>query len=170
MPRLCFHRNQGFTLIEILVATIILAIGLLGLASLQTLALKDNQDAFFFTQASSLAYEMSDRMAANAAEWRKPAIPTPLSTCGSTDSVVVKCTTTTGCSTAEMAAYDYCVWKKNVASRIGTTATAEIKTSPTGSGVCADGTTERRCVIISWSRNKQLGTNATSSFELEMTP
>lgn len=170
MPRLHFHNSQGFTLIEVLVSTIILAIGLLGLASMQTLALKDNQDAFFFTQASSLAYEMSDRIAANSAEWRKSTIPTPLSSCISTDAVVVKCTTIAGCSKSEMAQYDFCVWRKNVISRIGSTATADIDFSPKGTGVCAEGSAERRCITISWSRNKKLGTNATSSFELEMTP
>lgn len=170
MLKLDFKRIKGFTLIEILVSTIILAIGLLGVASMQTLALKDNQDAFFSTQAASLAYEMSDRIAANAAEWQKPTIPTPLASCNSTDTVVVKCTTIAGCTPTEMAAYDYCIWKKNVISRIGPTATAYVNISPSGTGVCAMGNAQRRCVTITWDRNKKLGTQATSSFELEMTP
>lgn len=176
MPRLHFHSNQGFTLIEVLVSTIILAIGLLGVASMQTLALKDNQDAFFSTQASSLAYEMSDRIAANIPKdpntgvkggpWMSTTIPTPTTTCTSTDT----CNTTTGCDPDAMAKYDFCVWKKNVENRIGSTAVADIKLSPYGTGACAGGNASRRCIVITWDRNKKLGTQAQSSYELEMTP
>lgn len=63
---------NGFTLIEVLVAMVIMAIGLLGLASLQALALKDNQAAYFHSQANFLLYEMSDRIRANAEYWKRP--------------------------------------------------------------------------------------------------
>ena len=64
------NNTKGFTLVEVLVAMVILAIGLLGLASLQAIALKDNQDAYLRSQANLLAYEMNDRMRANASYWK----------------------------------------------------------------------------------------------------
>ena len=59
--------QSGFSLIEVLVALIILAIGLLGLASLQMTSLKFNTDAYLRTQATTLAYDVIDRMRINNA-------------------------------------------------------------------------------------------------------
>ena len=60
--------QSGFTLIEILVAIVILSIGLLGVASLQVQGLKNNQSAYLRTQAAILAYDMADRMRTNPSE------------------------------------------------------------------------------------------------------
>jgi len=57
----------GFTLIEILIALVILSIGLLGVASLQMQGLRNNQSAYLRSQASMLVYDMADRMRVNAA-------------------------------------------------------------------------------------------------------
>lgn len=56
---------RGFTLIEVLVTLVVLAIGLLGLAGLQTTSLKHNNNAYQRTQATFLAYDILDRMRAN---------------------------------------------------------------------------------------------------------
>lgn len=61
------HPESGFTLLEVMVAVFILAVGLLGLAQLQVTALKHNQTAEFRTQASLLAGDILDRMRANQA-------------------------------------------------------------------------------------------------------
>lgn len=58
--------SAGFTLIEILVTVIVLSIGLLGLAGLQATSLKFNSTAYQRSQATSLAYDIIDRMRANA--------------------------------------------------------------------------------------------------------
>ncbi|MGI9281387.1 MAG: type IV pilus modification protein PilV [Endozoicomonas sp.] len=56
---------QGFTLIEILVAVLVLAIGLLGMASLQLLGSQSSQGAASRTQAALLAYDLAERMRNN---------------------------------------------------------------------------------------------------------
>jgi len=61
------NKQAGFSMIEVLVAVLVLAIGLLGVAALQTNALKNNQSAFQRSQASMLAYYMMDAMRANRA-------------------------------------------------------------------------------------------------------
>ena len=58
-------RQSGFTLIEALVAMVVLSLGLLGLASLQINALKFNQTAHLRTQAATQAYRMLDTMRAS---------------------------------------------------------------------------------------------------------
>src|SRR5690554_6977331 len=57
--------QKGFSLIEVLITVLILAIGLLGLASLQANSLVGNQQSYMRSQATSLAYDMTDRLRAN---------------------------------------------------------------------------------------------------------
>lgn len=58
----------GFTLIEVLVSIGILAIGLLGLASLQGTSMKLGNSALLRSQAINLAYNIVDAMLANRNE------------------------------------------------------------------------------------------------------
>ena len=51
---------RGFSMIELLVAIVLLSIGLLGMAALQASTLRNNQSANYRTQASNLAYELVD--------------------------------------------------------------------------------------------------------------
>ena len=61
-------RNRGFTLIEVLVAVLVLSIGLLGLAALQASGLRNNYNAYASSQAVILANDMTDRIRANPTE------------------------------------------------------------------------------------------------------
>jgi type IV pilus assembly protein PilV len=58
-------KSKGFSLIEVLVAVLVLAIGLLGVAALQINATRANQSAELRSQASMLAYFILDAMRAN---------------------------------------------------------------------------------------------------------
>lgn len=60
------QKQTGFTLIEILVTVIVLSIGLLGLAGLQATSFKFNSTAYQRSQATSLAYDIADRIRAIA--------------------------------------------------------------------------------------------------------
>ena len=62
-------RSRGFTLIEVLIALVVLSIGLLGIAALQGVGLRSSHVAYLTSQASLLAYDMSDRIRANPAEF-----------------------------------------------------------------------------------------------------
>lgn len=59
------ERQSGATMIEVLVAVVVLAIGLLGVAGMQMSALRNNQAAYQITTASILANSIAERMAAN---------------------------------------------------------------------------------------------------------
>lgn len=56
---------RGFTLLEVLVAMVVLSVGLLGLAGLMASSLKNSHSAYMRTQATWLAYDALDRMRAN---------------------------------------------------------------------------------------------------------
>lgn len=55
----------GFTLLEVLVALVVLSIGLLGLSGLQATSLRNNHSAFLRSQATILSNDIVDRMRAN---------------------------------------------------------------------------------------------------------
>ena len=64
--------EDGFTLIEVLIAMLILAIGILGIAALQFKGMQYNTDAYYRSQINFLIYDIADRMRlnqANAAEY-----------------------------------------------------------------------------------------------------
>lgn len=58
-------RADGFSLVEVLIALLVLGFGLLGYALLQTMALRFTQSANQRTQATTLAYDLLDQMRAN---------------------------------------------------------------------------------------------------------
>jgi type IV pilus assembly protein PilV len=67
---ICAARTRGFSLIEVLVTLVVLAIGLLSLAALQLATLRNNNSALTRSEATTLVYDILDRMRAN----RMPAI------------------------------------------------------------------------------------------------
>ena len=60
------HQTQsGFSLIEILITLVILAFGLIGLAGLQAVGLKNSQSSLIRSQATLAGYDILDRMRSN---------------------------------------------------------------------------------------------------------
>lgn len=100
----CFiNRGKGFTLVEILVSIIIIAIGLLGIAGLQTVTLRQNYNSHLLTQASFQANDMIERMRTNMMGVNK----------GAYDKITgseanPECLPT--CTPEELAQYDANVW------------------------------------------------------------
>jgi type IV pilus assembly protein PilV len=58
-------KQKGFTLIEVLVALIVLSVGLLGIAAMYVETLRANRDALVRTQAIALASDLADRIRSN---------------------------------------------------------------------------------------------------------
>jgi type IV pilus assembly protein PilV len=56
--------QRGFSLLEVLIALLVLSIGLLGLAALQAAGLRSSHGAYLSSQATLLAYDMADRIRA----------------------------------------------------------------------------------------------------------
>lgn len=112
------NRMTGFSLVELLVAVLIFAIGLVGLAALQLVGIQSNQTAYHRSIATQLAYDMADRMRSNQAGvigggYNQGPSGTDASKCEQvTPSVIPSCTP------AELAAYDLKRWNDELAKRL----------------------------------------------------
>lgn len=98
-------RQQGAGMVEVLVAVLVLAIGVLGYAGLQTRAMQSTGDAYVRAQAMAIAQDLAERVRMNRdviatyrtpSNWTASAIPTTAPT---------SCQTA-NCNAATMATYD----------------------------------------------------------------
>lgn len=103
-PR-CFE--TGFSLLEVLVAVVVLAVGLLGIGGLQVLSLKNNHSAYLRSQATYLAYDILDSIRVNPdgiASYATLATDAPAAN--------QSCeTVTSNCTTAQLVTHDLNIWK-----------------------------------------------------------
>lgn len=81
MTTLCTARaaraSRGFTLVEVLIALIVLSIGLLGIAALYVETLRANRTALIRTQAVTIAADLADRIRGNRDPAGAYACPAP---------------------------------------------------------------------------------------------
>lgn len=133
-------RQSGFTLLEVLIAIVVLSIGLLGLAGLMASSMRNSHSAYQRTQATWLAYDIIDRMRVN----RDVAI-------ASTNNYNIPLVTATSSSTG-LAGTDVTGWKTALGNAL-----------PAGDGsvsVTIDPVTKARLVtiIVQWNDSRGTGT------------
>lgn len=114
--------NRGFTMIEVLVALFVLALGLLGLAMLQTTSLRLNTNSYSRTQATFLAYDILDRIRANPVGFEDGAytvedmtdvnaIQTTFATCKQASNTTCNCEKSSAtCSSSQLSQFDLGRW------------------------------------------------------------
>lgn len=107
-------RCDGFTLIEVLVALIVLSIGLLGVGKMVMGSARANESAYLRSQATIMAYTILDNLRAN----RQAAILHNYDT-AFTDAAAdpgFSCIGFVNCPPANLALYDVFRWKTRLAS------------------------------------------------------
>lgn len=102
-------RQGGFSMIELLVAVLVMGIGVLGVSALQMVSLQNNRGALQRAEAVNLAYDMMDRIRAN------PAGAPPTSAydgldIGEKPPSATNCNASS-CTQAQMVLFDQTVWK-----------------------------------------------------------
>lgn len=107
------YKNSGFTLIEVLIAMLVLEVGLLGLAGLQVVSLRNSQSAYNRSQATQLSYDLADRMRANSTGQAAYTSILPSSATAKTNCLPTTLPTN-GCSSTEMAENDLYEWNLTV--------------------------------------------------------
>lgn len=121
-------RAGGFSLLEILITMLVVALALLGHITLQNRTIAEQQAAFFQNMADTYLNDLGERMDANsrAAVMQNVngvLIETTDYNNGNGDdfikvnpaaAIAKSCTGDTACTAAELAAYDLAVWQNNV--------------------------------------------------------
>lgn len=131
-PLVLSAAQRGSSMIEILVSVLVLSIGLLGVASLQAVGLKNNNSAYLRTQANVLASDIMDRMRVNRT--------------AATDSDYDVAIGTATVSGSSIAATDINEWKLSLSNQL-----------PAGDGSVACDADAVCTVTIQWTDAQQNG-------------
>ena len=138
--------QRGISLIESLVAIVVMALGVLGILGVQLRTLADTQTSVRRAQAVRLIEDLSERMKVN---------PNALSninayTSGFSDEPTPD-SCSGACNASELAAYDLAVWKQSVENALPL-GQASIFLAP---GETQDANRRQLGVIISWRENER---------------
>jgi type IV pilus assembly protein PilV len=152
----------GFSLIEVLIALVVIAIGLLGIAGMQALSISNTSTARQRSLAAIQASSMGSMMRANRGYWESASSVTVTATgsasgtswssttlSGSLASQGIDCAATT-CTPVQMAAYDVQNWGRYIVQQLP---------NGTGTVTCAAGSPVSCQVSVSWAE-KTVALNA----------
>lgn len=107
--------QEGSSLVEVVVALFVLAVGMLGVLSMQVKSMQFNQSAYYYSQAVYLSNEILESMRSNRSVASTylieldEATPIPSKDCSAQG---VTCTPT------ELRSYNISQWRKNISSTL----------------------------------------------------
>lgn len=135
------NRQAGATMLEILVAIVIVAIGLLGLAGLQARLQLSDFEAYQRSQALLLLQDMSDRLSVNRSNAISYVTDTPL---GTGDSEPASCSSLTG------QALDACEWSNAIKGAAEVLSGNNVGTLVNARGCISNPATGQYVVSVVW--------------------
>ena len=150
-PRGKACRTGGFTLIEVLIALVVLSIGLLGTAKLMLVSSHANDSAYLRSQATELAYEILDNIRANQQQAVAGAYATALTAAPADPGFT--CIGNVSCTPANLALYDIYQWKLRLNATSGISPAGAL---PGGQGSVATtltGTQTTVVITVTWDDN-----------------
>jgi type IV pilus assembly protein PilV len=106
--------ESGFTLLEVLIALLVLSIGMLGIGKMMMLSARANDSAYMRSQATALAYTMLDAMRAN----RAAAISQGYNTLQVAPAQLACATALPGCTSGQVAQNDTFLWNRALATAL----------------------------------------------------
>ena len=131
--------QHGFTIVEAMITFLILSVGLLGMAGLQTKGLQMGQNSYQRSQAAMFAQDIAERMRANVDE----TVDNVTYKIGVDESAATdqNCVLNT-CTPAQLAEFDLAQWKDNVATAL--------PNGKAGVNIASDGNSAAITVTIYW--------------------
>lgn len=162
------RRAQGFSLVEVMVALIIIAVGMLGIAKMQALALSSTGSAGTRSLVAIEASSLAASMHANRDYWAgAPTLVTNVGVQGGVVNIDVPTlasaqTTCVACTNTQLAAYDLQAWGA---------ALAQVVPAANANITCQNATAPLSCVIqITWIENATGLSAATAANDLGSAP
>jgi len=174
MNDLASHRMRGFTLLEVLVALVILSIGLLGLAAMQASALSSTHGSQLESMVAIQARSLADAMSANPDYWsaNSPTFAITPSASSPTQPVIsstapaspaTPCLNTACGTAADMAGYDVQLWATELLTLVpGASANIVCTASaPVGCSITITWTEKSAAALNQGTKNQTTGTTMT---------
>jgi type IV pilus assembly protein PilV len=141
------RRQSGFSMLEVLVAILVLAIGLLGMAGLTATSMRNSHGAYYRSQAVWLAYDIADRLRAN----RQTALA------GGYNVAFTNPACAANTSPALNPGEDVTGWKNMVACAL-----------PAGDGsIAVDAASRQVTIIVQWNDTRASGGVAAQQFQVQ---
>lgn len=138
------YKNRGFTLVEALIAFFILSIGMLGIASLQTISLKAGKTSVYGSVATMKVDELFESMRANLSA--NPNVLLAYEGAGSDKGCIAS-----DCKPLALAQEDVYWWKKNLKAGLPGAAVSTVVVTP----AVAPSKMATVKISISWDERKQ---------------
>jgi len=135
------YQQRGVSLIESMIALLVISIGLLGIAALQITAMKQNTSALNHSQAVWIGYNIADRIRANFGEFDQYAGI-------DTNSSYTQDCSTSACTAQQMVISDAVDWSTIV------------QNLPAGRGIIASPSANELVIAVMWDDE---GTGATGT-------
>ena len=133
MIRIRNRKQSGFTLVEVMVALVVMAVGMLGIAALYIESLRSGHMSVSYTTAVTLTADMADRIRANSAATVSYAgAAAANAVAGADNSCVNTIAENINCSAAQLAADDWFSWYEDVKDTmpVGRVATVAVVPNP----------------------------------------
>jgi type IV pilus assembly protein PilV len=147
------RRMAGITMIESLVALVVIAVGMLGIAGLYLASLQAGRSANLRIQALNLTTEMADRIRAN-----RNGLANYVAAAGATgtqhDCATVNCTP------KDVAENDVYVWKRQISASLPANANGQITFVDV-----ADPDPDRYVILLTW---REAGSDVDSTFSMAL--
>jgi len=154
------NKQAGFTLIEALVAFLILSVGMLGIASLQTISLRAGYTANLRSVAVIKAEEILERIRSNHTGLLSYAVDAA----GGLTAPGTFCSDSTGsvisCNPTQMALYDVYNWKQDLLNVFPASTTATIVIPPPADPLLVPQPPWSVTVTINWQERDPSAANA----------
>jgi type IV pilus assembly protein PilV len=150
MQRSRAYGVRGFSMVEVLVALVVLGVGMLGVASLYVVTLRSSGSAISRMQAVNLASDLADRIRANRSA--REAYEGAAANKGCVSA-------TANCTPEDMAAHDLFLWDAQLAATLGASAEGSVDVE------AAAGTLRTYTITVSW---KEPGEAEELTYQLRM--
>jgi type IV pilus assembly protein PilV len=110
--------QRGVSMIEVLVALIVVAFGLLGLAGLQARSMSFQKDSFDRKAATEVATQLTERVIANYDWFRTGQYNRTMLPAAAVPAAIPACGNALNCTAAEIANRDWAMWQIDLRRRL----------------------------------------------------
>lgn len=148
MPKRLANIVQGFTLLEAVVAALVLAVGVLGVASLQVASMKSNHAAYMTSQAVNALDELAAMLSSNPSGAAAGNYQFDSSNAAPSDPGYV-CNGSDSCTSSELAAWQLFDWYQQLSTQVKLPA---VQASAACIAACADGVAYR--LSVAWDEGR----------------